>query len=421
MNAKYLRILPIVLLVALVAGQAVFSYRALMGAVYASRGGNALDNRGLDAAARAYSRALDYAPYRGDWQYAHAGAARDVAGHEAALPFYAKALDRAPYSEATMVAAAESFLLAGRVAEATALIDRAQALTPNDWRVHHLKGLVASMEQRNADAVTELQAAAELATQIDPRIQNQLANALYATGAYLEAERAASRAIDVEPLAPEHYLIRGKARLALGNAADARKDFGWSAMVYRKRLDQGMKVTGLVADSEERLAFAMLAEQSFDDVRNPLDRLYADGLAYATPVALRLDMWLRRSGSSTPVSVWVWTLDVLVESGEFERADELLARARVTFPGSDGAALIPSSARLMLADGRTADALAMLGDAPEDIKSTLDFRLAYAQALAASGRVASARLEYLALADAPGASLKERRMAEAGLAALSTQ
>jgi tetratricopeptide (TPR) repeat protein len=316
-----------------------------------------------------------------------------------------------------MVAAAESLIDIGLKDEAAALLDRAMAVTPFDWRVHYLYGVAATLEGRPAAAVASLRVAAELAPGPNATILNPLANALLASGAYAEAAIEAKRAIAIQPLAPEHHLVRGKALLALGNSAEAREAFRYSAQAYRGRLARGEPASGPLAESEEGLAFALLDEARIEDAEQALQRLAAISAPAADRAAMRLAPWLSQSGSHAPLPMWKFAVDALIEEGSVERAEEIIEWAIAAHPDFADE-FVPADARVSLARGRPDEALVLLQNASNDAKSIPEFQLALAMTHAALGNSATAALEFDALLnrrDLPPGVRRQALEAEAAL------
>ena len=409
------------LLIVAVSVQCVFAVRLLAGAAYASQAGAAAANGDFSAAEHGYRQAVDLVPYRGDWVYSLAGLVRHVSGPGAAIPLYDHSLGLAPFYEQAIVAKAESELETGRIDDAKASLERAWTITPYDWRVHHLAGVLAMQEQRPKDAVDALRRAQELAPRLDPVIQTPLADALYASAEYGEAVREASRAIQLQPLLPAHRLVRGKAHLALGHAEDARKDLAWAARAYRAQMGRGRDVERALFEAEERLASAFIAERRPLDALEPLERLSGDSPDAAAEAAGRLLLWLQRMGARAPAELWAFVIDSLIEEGEFDKADESLARCETLYPdGADGIFIAPK-ARVMLSRGRADDALEFLMAATDEAKSRPEYGVALAQAHALAGNPATAALEYRQLLDSSHSSPRIKRQAAEGLAALASQ
>lgn len=401
--------------------QCVFAVRLLAGTLYASRGDAAAARTEYSVAIACYERAIRYVPYRGDWTYMRASLVRNVSGHEAALPHYSTSLRLAPFAEQTVVGAIESLIETGRHDEAIEFVERASSITPYDWRVHYLEGVLATIEGRPQDAIAALRAAQESAPTRDPMIQTPLANALYAAGSFAEAEREASQSIRLQPQAPEPRLVRGKAHLAMGHATQAREDLDWAAREFRSRRALGQDVDELLAESEERLASALIAEKRPLEALAPLDRLAGDSPEAAAEAAGRLLLWLQRMGARAPAELWAFAIDALLDVGSFAEVDRSLSRVDEIFSDDPDGVFVSTRARLLLSEGRAGDAFALLADAPEPAKSKFEYRLALAQTHALAGNIATADLEFRALMSSMHVSPRVRRQAAEGLAALPDQ
>lgn len=408
-------------LAVLVTAQCAFALRLLGGAAYASLGDAAIARGDYPTADSAYRRAVHFVPYRGDWVYTRAGVARHLGGHEAAVPLYEQSLRLAPDSEQTLVGAAESFIETGRLDAAKDLLEQAWTLTPYDWRVYYLAGVLATIEMRPQNAVDAFRTAQRLAPAAERVIALPLANALYGVGAFAEAERTAEQALRLQPGAPAALLARGKARLALGQAQGARKDLEAAARAFRLDYMQGGGVLDLLAESEERLASAYIAEGRAQDAADPLERIAGDSPEAAEAAAERLLLWLQRMGGRAPAELWCFAMDAFIEAGRFEEAERLLERVKTVYPDGAGGVFAAPTARLLLSGGRPTDAFAVLSSAPESARSRPEHRLAEAQAHAMAGNAAAADLEFRALLTAVNASPRVKRQAAEGLAALGNQ
>ncbi len=408
-------------LIVLVVAQGAFALRLLSGTAYASFGDATIARGDYPTADSAYRRAIHFVPYRGDWVYTRASVMRHLSGHEAAVPLYEQSLRLAPDAEQTLVGAAESFIETGRLDAAKDLLERAWTLTPYDWRVHYLAGVLATIEMRPQNAVDAFRAAQRLAPTADRVIASPLANALYGVGSFADAERTAEQALRLQPGAPAALLTRGKARLALGRPQAAREDLEAAARAFRSDYVRGGDVLKLLAESEERLASAYIAEGRAQDAAAPLERIAGDSPDAAAAAAERLLLWLQRLGARAPVELWCFAIDAFIEAGRFDEAERSLARVNTVYPDGAGGAFAAPNARLQLSDGRTADAFAVLSSAPAAARSRPEHRLAEAQAHAMAGNAAAADLEFRALLTAVNASPRVKRQAAEGLAALGNQ
>lgn len=79
--------------------------------------------------------------------------------YEEAAKLYAQAADAAPRDVNLQLSAAQSEMTAGDVEGAKKYLDRAEALNPNHYRLHAIRGEVANLEDRDDDAVKEYNAA----------------------------------------------------------------------------------------------------------------------------------------------------------------------------------------------------------------------------------------------------------------------
>jgi tetratricopeptide (TPR) repeat protein len=299
------------------------------------------------------------------------------------------------------------------------MIARAASITPNDWRLYQLAGQIALRERRPDDAVAEFRRAARLAPGVEAAVQNPLANALYMTGQYAEAEHEASIAIAVQPSAPEHRLIRGKAKLELGNAMEARQDLALCVRAYRDLLERGKDVSGPLAEAENRLALAFIGEGRPLLALAALERLYADSPENAEAAVSAIEEWLLEEPGRAPAELWAFALDVMLDVGLADAVITFCDALPLAYREEVDRVFAPIRARALVLKGRSEEALELLSGMPEAAKSTPKYDLAVARTRAALGHTATARFEFRAVLENPDASPKDRRQAEDGLAALA--
>jgi tetratricopeptide (TPR) repeat protein len=337
------------------------------------------------------------------------------------MPAYERALANAPFNVETMAGAAESLIDLGRRSEAAALLVRAQTLTPFDWRVHYLQGVLAIVEGRLADAIPALHAAAELAPGVNAAIENTLANALYATGSHTEALRSAQRAINVQTHEPAHRLIRGKALFAMGEFAKAREDFAYSAEHFRAALERGEKAAASLNESEEWLAMALIKEGRIPEALAPLGRIEEYSDEAAVRAADRLEPWLIVSGTNAPLEFWIYTIRAFLQADRAPEADRLLNRASELYPDQHGVGLLPYRALNLLSVGQTEEALALLRSAIDSARPFAAYSFALASVHAKLGNDATAALELSSVLNRRDLAPAFRRSAIRTLAQVSTQ
>ena len=126
-------------------------------------------------------------------------------------------------------------------------------------------------------------------------------------------------------------------------------------------------------------------------------------------------------GARAPAELWAFVIDSLIEEGEFDKADESLARCETLYPDGAAGIFIAPKARVVLSRGRADDALEFLMAATDEAKSRPEYGVALAQAHALAGNPATAALEYRQLLDSSRSSPRIKRQAAEGLAALASQ
>ena len=106
---------------------------------------------------------------------------------------------------------------------------------------------------------------------------------------------------------------------------------------------------------------------------------------------------------------------------DYAEAAKAFARALNASPPEERAAVAILRAQALIQDGRSEEALRMLEAQPRPGRPNPEFQTALADALAAVGRTASARLEYLGVLQIPGLSDELRAEVKAKHDALRTQ
>lgn len=262
-------------IVACLAAQLVFSTRSLLAASYTHRGEAVQLAGDQEGARQLFHRANQALPFDADRFRLEAAAARESLGPEAAAPLYARGLELAPRSPLVLLAAAENLVTLDQTDNADELLRRADAVTPDDWKAHELRGLILLKRERPAEAAGEFRAAASFAYPFQPEVSYNLARVLHATGddpaALLEVEKS----IRAQALSPEYHLLRGKILFAKKEIPAARKDFAWAVQTYQRRLDRGAGPQPLLPESQELLAQAFAAEGRPNDARSQYTALLA--------------------------------------------------------------------------------------------------------------------------------------------------
>lgn len=415
-----LRILLTVAVTTLVLTQSAFTGSWFVGELYGSYGSAALSNADFGAAQWLFTRARAAEPYNADWWYLEGVAAGRTRGYAASAPALTAALEREPNNVATLINAAEAYAMLGDTEAAKPLLRRLTRLTPNDWKLEHLQGVVAALDGRHAGAVTHLTRAARLAGKPEVAVLNLLANEQYAVGDYRAALDRADQALAQQPNNPDHMLIRAKALLRLGRHQAALREAERTMRGYRQQASRGLPV-GLKLDQARRYATesAVLAgeydrtAELFETMRN------TSGESAIHDAAAALAGLSPDRVAKMPAALWASVIDTLIDCGDADLARDSLDEADGLDIQLTATAKALLQARLLVVSGDPDGAIEFLYAIQQ--RNTPQWRLALGEADAAAGRVASARLEFAALiGDATNPEYIRRRAAR-GLEALRTQ
>jgi tetratricopeptide (TPR) repeat protein len=152
---------------------------------------------------------------------------------------YAQAADRSPRDEGLQLSAAQAEVNVGQFERAEGFLKHAAASDPNHYRLHAIRGQIASLEDRNEEAVREYREALDHLPAVVPE------GPLYAVSVHLslyelyqrteqaeaaEREVRAARAgldqitVQEETSRPEFLRLRALTEAALGDAVSAEKD-----------------------------------------------------------------------------------------------------------------------------------------------------------------------------------------------------
>jgi len=402
-------VLVTALVCTLFAVQATLSVARFAGAVHASRGTTASDAHRADLAREAFRRANTVYPPDASWWYAEAGFTMAVYGPAFALPLYEAALARAPYSAQNLTAVAEQRALQGDLDGTKALLERLKTVAPFRAEGYAVRGLVASLDGRHEDAITEIDRALDLLASPNPAWQAMKASEELAAGRYGAAVESMDKALAAHPLRPQYRFVRGLALLELGEYARARDDLGWALRAYTERIAGGDSAARSLArrarigvtrsdlgQGRYASAFEELATLFGTASEGELKRLARD-LMRVPERALRRweDDWRALAA------------DILIDLGEFDGARGVLASAdepgKAT--GDEPVWALATRARLATAAGAPERAIERIRMSGTSARSDVRVRFALAEAEAALGRFASARLEWASIVrdrNAPG-------------------
>lgn len=405
------------------AAQLWFSVLSLSG-VYHETHGVSAERAGDNAAARAeFAAARAAVPFSAEYARLEATAALKSGDAEAAAPLLEESLRLAPYAPLSLTAAAEAYLDLGRTADAEAVIARAARIMPQEWRLHLMRGTIDLERGQIAPAVAELTAAALIADPPKYEVFYNLAHAHYAYGDPMNASRAAMRALRVQPFAVEARMLYGRSLLSTERIAEAHKEFAFAEQAYLRRLNAGENVELQLIEAQDLLSIALLADGRFDEAFAKFDELYVR----LTPkqideFAWRLgDMTWRMREPFAPIALWARSLDLLAQTRRLEEFDASIEAIRLMCTGPEFDSLAAPRARAFTAGGNPERALEVLAEAPRDSRETPAYRLALAEALAATRQWSAARREYDTLLAVANLSPAIRKQAQARRAQIPAQ
>ena len=203
--------------------QVLFSFTAFVSEAFARTGAVAQTEGHAESALHFYERAYAWNDRDVDLLYRLGHSRRENGDEQGAAEAFRRSLSLAPNEPPTLVAYAELLASTGDLEGAEEFGARALRLVPYSWTAEHVAGMVCGLRGDHADAANHFQRALDLSGRSDPRILNQLANALYEEGEWSRALRSVDTALVKRPLIPENHLIRGKILLAMGQPDEAAK------------------------------------------------------------------------------------------------------------------------------------------------------------------------------------------------------
>jgi tetratricopeptide (TPR) repeat protein len=184
-------------------------------------------------------RTLEAVPTKDANTLAELGYTYTLAGRtREAATAYAEAARRSPGDIAIQLNAAQAMLNAGDFGKSTALLDHAATLNPDYYRLHALRGRLASAEHKNEDAIHEYETALQhLPAEIPEGVLYPISLRVDLTDVYRDngdnanAERVAKDAaaaisnLDISGAErPEFLRLRAAVELSEGNSDLAEKD-----------------------------------------------------------------------------------------------------------------------------------------------------------------------------------------------------
>ena len=195
--------------------------------------------------------------------------------YDQAAQHFAQALKACGESPALLLAAGQAQLLSQRPAEAIATLDRIAAADANYVAALKVKAKALYLLQKDREAETVLQRAAERAPR-DAEIPYDLGRIYYQQQRHAEAAQAFRKATELDPLAYKAWDNLGLAAEALGDVAQAQQHYLKALAIVHKDHPRYDVVYANFADLLIRLgnyqrAFdlaAEAAERNPDDARN---------------------------------------------------------------------------------------------------------------------------------------------------------
>ena len=368
----------------------------LVSEAWMTRGIAAQEQHYPDVALDAYERA--YLWNRHDRDLLHLlGVLRWRSGDkEGAMGALAEALELAPHEINTLVPYAEQLAFSARLPQAERAIQYALALAPGNWRTEQVAGLVRGFQGDHAGAAGHFERAVKLTMSPGPDLLNNLSNALLEQGDAGRALHFANRALGNQPQYADHHLIRGKSLLALGRPAEAAKALGSAERIYRDDRGEISSAPEKLNMTRRHLIRAHIAQRRPNRAVETLAELASSrGPApEVTRLAKELGMRLDTPGGRRDAAAQFDLGKVMAIVGDYEAADQALARASGGLSRDDGIACAVLRAHVLIELSRPEEALTVLRALAEADREGAEYRIAFGDALAASGDLAAAHLEY---------------------------
>lgn len=260
-----LAILMAGLAIAVVFIQVRMATTQLVGQGYANFGRAAQRAGDLSSARFFFERSTRWYPH--DWksQYFQAGLLQRLGELDEASAAFEKSLALAPHETLALTNYARLLASRGELVHAAELNDRALHIAPSAWRAHEVAGFMASVQGNHARAAQDFERAINLSLTADPRVMNELANALYHLHDYERALTYAEMAIKKEGLRTNHRLLKGKILLALDRPEEA--------ILPLTQAEQDAMQKPVIEESRRYLASAQIEAGQIDKAALTLDRL----------------------------------------------------------------------------------------------------------------------------------------------------
>ena len=361
-----------------------------------TRGQAAQMERRPGIAVDAYERAYSWNPHDQNVLYLIGVLRWQFGNKQGAVGALSEALELAPNEINTLLPYAEQLALSGDLQQAERAIRYALDLAPGNWRAEQVAGVVYGLQADHAAAAVHFERAVKLATNPGAGLFNQLSNALYEQGDPERAIHFADRAVRVQPLHADHHMIRGKALLALDRPEEAAKALGWAERVYRNHPDKIENAAEKLIETRRHLVRARIAQKWPNRAVEVLAELAASTgpTNEVTQLAEELGERLNTVEGNRDSAAQFNLGKVMTIVGDYEAANMALARASSGLPHDDQIACAVLRVQVLIELGRPEEALTLLRVLAEADRVGTEYRIAYGDALAASGDIAAARLQY---------------------------
>lgn len=408
-RANLLLVPPILLGLAL---QFWLSSTVLVAAALTFEGAAARDADYDEAALQLYERAHRWNPHDESTLFALGNLRRQFGLKEEAAEALSRGLLLAPNDALSLTAYADLLFDLGRIDQAESKVQRAQSLAPASWKAEDVAGLIRGVQGDHASAAAHFERALTLLGRPDPDIFSHLAKAYFQQGELENALQFAKMAVNHRKLSPNYRLIQGKILLALNRPEEAAKDLAWAERVYLRRADEIDNAQQKLDDTRRYYVRAEAARKWPGRAVAILYNLAVSEGATEEVKDLAADLRQRLDtlGGHLNTQAQYDLGRVLFIAEDYEAADSALMRALRALPDEQRIACTLLRSQALIRIGKADHAVELLASLSDSGQQSAEFRIALGDALAASGKPLSARLEYevaLAHTDLPQDSRRE--------------
>ncbi len=368
----------------------------LLGEAWMTRAIAAEEQHLPDVALGAYERAYSWNRHDQNVLYLLGVLRWRLGNKEGATSALSEALELGPHEVNTLIPYAEKLALSGDLPQAERAIQYALALAPGNWRTEQVAGLVYGLAGDHTRAAAYFESAAKIAMNPGPKLLNNLSNALFELGDARRALHFADRALRDQPLHADHHLIRGKALLALDRPEEAARALGRAEGIYRDDQGEIERAPEKLNATRRHLIRAHIARGRPNSAVEVLAELAASRgpTTEVTRLAEELGRRLDTEGGHRDSAAQFSLGKVMVIAGDYEAADQAFATASGGLAPDDRITCAVLHAQVLIELSRPEEALTVLRLLPEADRVGSEYRIAFGDALAASGDLAAARLQY---------------------------